>query len=161
MQRGKCLFWMVAAALLNATSGCTELASDRAQTWVAKQDVKLMKSTLPPVPEIIDTPPAIYTGNAEDAFSPERLSAARGVKAGSRQGGVIFPESAESALVIMGFLSGGDQERLAIVRSGSQYRTVRKGDRIGELASEVMDIQDKGLLVSSEDQGPHWLLRPS
>ena len=60
----------------------------------------------------------------------------------------------------MGFLTGGNQERLAIVRSGSQYRTVRKGDRIGELASVVMEIQESGLLLSSEDQGPHWLLRP-
>ena len=161
MRRGNFLFWIVSAALLNGAGGCSELASDRAQTWVAKQDAQMMKSTLPPVPEIIDTPPAIYTGKAQDPFSPGRLSAARGDKAATGQGGVIFPESAESALVIMGFLTGGNQERLAIVRSGSQYRTVRKGDRIGELASEVMDIQDRGLLLNSEDQGPHWLLRPS
>lgn len=159
MLYGKCFSWMVLMGSIVSISACEETTPGRAQAWIAKQQPQLSKLTLPPVPEIVDTPPAIYTGKALNPFSPERLSAVRGAKSSGEKRGVIFPESAESALVIIGFMTDGKQERLAMVKSGSQYSIVRKGDRIGELANEVVDVQDKGLLLKSEDLQSHWLLR--
>lgn len=125
--------------------------------WMSQQNALSRDRTIPAVPELIDTPPANFDAKANNPFDPARLS----VKAGGRsvQPGVIFPDVPVSALWVVGFISGVGSEKGAIVKSGAQYRTIRKGDRIGEQVALVKEIEGEGLLLDLGDAGSQWLMR--
>ena len=138
---------LVVSALLTA---CDQSGARSAAGWIAEQEKIVRPGSLPPVPDVIDTPPAQFTSKAFDPFSPERISARYKASVLSGQPGVLFPDASLSALTIVGFMTGKDGATIAIIRNGPEYRTVRKGNRISEEALQIKEIGNQSLIVGGD-----------
>jgi Tfp pilus assembly protein PilP len=141
-------------------AGCGERGEQAGRAWVIEQQRILSPTVPPPVPDVIDTPPASYTSTAYDPFSPERISARLRAISLSGQPGVLFPEAPLSALVIVGFMTGKDGEAVALVRNGPEYRSVRKGNRMSEQALDVRAIQGDAIILGRDGLPDQRLERP-
>ena len=150
---------VVLLVILTSLMSCGQSGERSAQRWLAEHAQIETGPKPPPVPELIDTPPATYASHAFDPFSPDRLSArSRGLSQTSAKD-VLFPDANLSALTIVGFITGKDSTRVAIIRNGSEYRSVRRGNRISEQALVVKEVSDQGLLLAGEDVSEQQLLR--
>jgi Tfp pilus assembly protein PilP len=129
-----------------------------AETWMLAEKARIAKPQLPPVPEIIDTPPAIYLAKKQDPFDPSRTTAGIGANRGGVSTDVLFPDIPIASLTIVGFITGA-AGRVAVVRSGDVYRSVRLGDRIGLQVATVKQVAEQGLLVAINGMENQWLLR--
>lgn len=130
-----------------------------AQKWMAMQKSGLRPPGLAQAPEIVDTPPAAYTAIVHDPFDPNRISARSTPDSGVGKQGVLFPDVSISSLSIVGFITAPLSGRVAVVRSGSAYRSIRQGDRLGEQAAMVKQIDGQGLLLEVDGGASQWLLR--
>lgn len=130
-----------------------------AQEWMMQQKSALIAPGLPSVPDLIDTPPAAYTSKIQDPFDPSRISGRANTSIERGKPGVLFPDVPIASLSIVGFITSASTGRVAIVRSGNVYRSVRPGDRIGEQIAMVKQIDDQGLLLAIDGTEDQWLLR--
>lgn len=131
----------------------------KAEKWMSSEKLRIANIQLPPVPEVIDTPPASYVAKVQDPFDPSRVAAGAGLGAGLSKAGFLFTDAPIASLSIVGFISGSNAGRTAIVRAGDVYRSVRQGDRIGEQAAIVKQIEDRGLLLTIDGNVNQWILR--
>jgi Tfp pilus assembly protein PilP len=139
--------------------GCGQSGERAAQHWMSEQAKVSVAPAPPPVPEIIDTPPANFTSKAIDPFSPERITSRFRMTPGGNATGVIFPDTLLSELVLVGFISGFDLPRVAIVRNRNEYRSVRKGNRISEQGLWVKEVEDQALVLGAEGFPDQRLVR--
>ena len=130
-----------------------------AQKWMIEQKAGLTAPGLPSVPDLIDTPPAAYTAKTQDPFDPTRISGRAATSIERGKSGVLFPDVPVASLSIVGFITSAASGRVAIVRSGNVYRSVRPGDRVGEQVAMVKQIDDQGLLLAVDGASDQWLLR--
>lgn len=130
----------------------------RAEAWMSAEKARIATPQMPEVPEIIDTPPAIYAAKTQDPFDPSRTSAGIGSTPVGGKTDVLFPDVPIASLSVVGFITGVSG-RVAVVRSGAVYRSVRQGDRIGVQVATVKQIGDQGLLLATDGMQNQWLLR--
>lgn len=149
---------IVMALFLNGLVACGQSGEEKAKRWINMQAEAPMPS-LPPVPMLIDTPPANFTSKADDLFSPERISGRFRTAPGSNANGVIFPDAPVSELSLLGFISANHSSRVAIVRYRSEYRSIRKGNLVSEQVLLVKEVGDQELVLSSEGLPDQKLVR--
>lgn len=159
MRLAEPIYVLILLPILMSLAGCGPSGERSAQRWIIQHAQIEIGPMPPPVPELIDTPPATYASHAFDPFSPERLTARNGGVSKTSAKDVLFPEANLSALTIVGFITGKDSTRVAIIRNGSEYRSVRRGNRISEQALQVKEVSDQGLLLAGEDMSEQQLLR--
>lgn len=135
------------------------LDGSAAQKWINAQEPRPESMVIDAVPGAVDTPPGTFSAKVFDPFDPARVSVRTGNGHTVGKPGVVFPDAPISALSIVGFITGASNERVVVIRQGAQYRSVRKGNRIGEQAALVLEIDEQGLLLDVEGVGSQWLLR--
>ena len=150
--------WACSMMLLGVVA-CEAWDHERtAEAWMSAERARIATPQLPPVPEIIDTLPAVYTAKTQDPFDPSRTTAEIGVSSKGARTDVLFPDTPIASLSIVGFFTAAGG-RVAVVRSGAVYRSVRQGDRIGLQVATVSQIGDQGLLLATDGAESQWLLR--
>ena len=128
--------------------GCVDSGELSAREWMAGQRRDPAPADVAPVPTFVDTPPATYQSKIADPFLSSRITMQPASANKSQRLDVLFPDAPISALSVAGYLSGENRVPVAMVRHGTQYRGVRVGDRLGEQAALVKQIDAQGVLIA-------------
>jgi Tfp pilus assembly protein PilP len=152
---------MICLAVLGVTgialSGCGDSGAQTAQQWIRAQQEHLLLPVVEPVPAIVDIPPAVYRGKSTDPFSPNRVGAGAASSGNQHRTDVLFPNVPLSGLSVVGYLSGENRAPVAMIRYGTQYQSVRLGDRLGDREALVQQIGAQGVLVNISGSPEQWL----
>lgn len=157
MRRADLLHIVTLGLAVIALSGCADSGAQEAQRWIRTQREHLSLPVPEPVPEVADTPSAIYRSKTLDPFSPDRIAAHASTAGRSQRTDVLFPNAPLSSLVIAGYLTGENRVPIAMVRYGAQYQGVRVGDRLSDREAVVQQIGPQGVLVNLNGASEQWL----
>lgn len=140
--------------------GCSLSGEDAANQWVQSRTPMAVSLNASVVPELVDTPPAVFTAKpVADPFIPGRigqtLSAGRDV-----QGGLgdrwQFADSPIDALRVVGFLEVNGRY-IVVMEGGTGSLNIKVGDRLGNQQAEVIDISKQGIRLRQTDGSESWM----
>lgn len=150
MHSVKAQIWFPISVGYALLMGCADSGEESAREWMASQRPDPAVSVVTTVPTFVDTPPAIYHSKTTDPFVSSRITMRSASVNKSQRLDVLFPDASISSLSMVGYLSGENRVPVAMVRYGTQYRGVRVGDRLGEPAALVKQIDAQGVLIAVE-----------
>lgn len=141
--------------------GCSDAGSHAAHRWLESAAISDRASaSLPPLPDMVDTPAVNYDpAGFADPFSVRLASAY--VRATSE--GLVdnprarFPATDLDALQLIGLLKKSDVT-VALVSNGQRYENIRVGDVLGREQAEVAAISSDGVVAQLSD-GRNTLLK--